>query len=189
MRRCYTSIALCQAAESETRILDTVTKKGREENFVLLPLDLLSNVGSRSLCQLSRKRFGNNLWSGWAIIPGLSRSEWSPQVGLQCEAWWRAPETWWAGHSVSLHLFSEEVAYQRGETRADDKWWGSEELILGGIWSGRAQFRQVWLTVQRRCQVKTKGTFERQESEPKSLRRGLHSQCLCSPDVWPSASY
>lgn len=30
-------------------------------------------------------------------------------------------------------ICSEEVAYQRGETRADDKWWGSEELILGGI--------------------------------------------------------
>ena len=28
---------------------------------------------------------------------------------------------------------NEEVAYKRGEPRADDKRWGSEELTLGGI--------------------------------------------------------
>ena len=35
--------------------------------------------------------------------------------------------------SLCFLIYSEEVAYKRGEPRADDKRWGSEELTLGGI--------------------------------------------------------
>ena len=35
--------------------------------------------------------------------------------------------------SLCFFIYSEKVAYKCEETRADDKWWRSEELILGGI--------------------------------------------------------
>lgn len=35
--------------------------------------------------------------------------------------------------SLCFFIYSEKVAYKCEETRADDKRWRSEELILGGI--------------------------------------------------------
>ena len=95
--------------------------------------------------------------------PGLSRSEWFPQVGLPVWNMVKCQETWWAGHSnVSLFILKKLPINVRrlgqmingGDLR--NWFWEAFEI-------GRAQFGQVWLTVQRRCQVKTKGTFERQE--------------------------
>ena len=56
------------------------------------------------------------------VSPGTASSEKNGEVPGNLVSW-----------SLCFLIYSEEVAYKRGEPRADDKRWGSEELTLGGI--------------------------------------------------------
>ena len=75
MRGCYTSIALCQAAESETRILDTVTKKGAQGKFCPIATGFTEQRWQQVSVSIKQKAIWQQFMIWMSNHPGFSRPE------------------------------------------------------------------------------------------------------------------